>query len=61
MDSWNKPETEQDAQLVQQRRRYLALLSSQAQPAPTLASSASQSNTPATTASPSSAKPTTRK
>ena len=55
----NRPETEEDAILVQDRRRYRALQSSPAQPAQTPASSPSPSNTPATTASPSVAKPNT--
>ena len=58
-DYLNKPETEQDAQVVQDRRRFPALQSLQAQQAQTLASSASPSNTPATTASPSDAKANT--
>lgn len=61
MDNWNKPETEQDAQLTQDRRRYRALQSLQAQQGQTPASSPSQSNTPATTESTSSANPTTSK
>lgn len=61
MENWNKPETEQDAELVQARRRYLALRSLKAQQGQTPASSPSQSNTPATMASTSSAKPNTSK
>ena len=52
----NKPETEEDAILVQERRRYRALQSLQAQPAPLPASLPSQSSTPATTESPSGVK-----
>ena len=61
MDNWNKPETEQDAQLTQDRRRFQALRSLQAQQAQTPASSPSQSNTPATTASTSDVNPNTSK
>ena len=51
MDEINKPETEQDAQLVQDRRRFRALQSLQAQPVRTPGSLPSPSNTPATTES----------
>ena len=61
MESWNKPETEEDAKLVQDRRRFLALQSLKAQPVPTPDSSQSPSSTPATTASTSDASPNTSK
>ncbi len=41
MTDWNKPETEQDAQLTQDRRRFQALRSLQAQQGQTPASSPS--------------------
>jgi len=56
MEDLNKPETEQDAKLVQDRRRYRALQSLKGQQAQTPASSQSQSSTPATMASTSDAK-----
>jgi hypothetical protein len=52
-------ETEEDAEIVQERRRYQALRSSRAQQARTPASSQSQSSTPAKTGSTSSDKPNT--
>ena len=61
MTDWNKPETEQDAQLTQDRRRFQALRSLQAQQGQTPASSPSPSNTPATTASTSNDNPNTSK
>ena len=55
----NQLETEQDAQIVQDRRRFRALQSLRAQLDQTPASSPSPGNTPATTASPSDAKANT--
>lgn len=54
-------ETEEDAQIVQDRRRFWALQSLRAQQGRTPASSQSQSSTPATTTSTSSDKPSTSK
>ena len=59
MENWNKPETEQDAQLVQDRRRFRALQSLKAQQAQTPASSPSPNSTPATTESTLSDRPNT--